>query len=910
MKIDNKFIGAYSGSLVCRDFSEIDDFHGYLLWDLSKNEVNEIEIENKYSFRIININQFTDFDNLDIEIDKPTEFIRVKFIWKGYSSQYNTTNRNKLKQYLNDKYNIIEFKDSKQFLNETQLEVENESDLNIEKVVTKEGQQKLFTEYLTQLGYDESFITKVLDLDHEINNRLNEVEHENIIWKPLILRGKNFKSFDNFEIDFRNYNGVLQITGKNQVGKTTAYSLLSYVLYGKIVETEKVEKNGDNRFINNRINDDYCWGENVFEANNQYYGVRRTTNRKWNRAKTEITGVSTTINYYLLSNPDDEFNESNSLDILNEDVKKKTQRVIDSIINNYNNFKLLALTTSDTLNEILKVDKADFIDNILFNLGMDFFDKKLAEAKLYKKEYQENNTKINIVLENEEKNIKLNEATISDNELAIKTHKNNISEFKKRYEKGKIYKDDLIKKLIPIDDELTNLVVSTVETEINTLELKIEDKRKIYVLNNKKIKTLPKKFDDTKLKELNSECNKKRELIFTKKDEINTVKSKITSIESDISKLKTSDFYLNKENESLLKENDRLETSKFCPTCKQSLKDGLVGIKENIDKNLQKIEENKTSIINNSKEIKVLENNILKEKENIILINKDIDQINIDNEKLLIEIGAEEGLRNEFLLRSELILKNENIKLEGETITNKIQNLKDKINRYNDNLSSIELNKKTNVKINEADGILDSINNDIVQNERNISTLENNINNTKVNIKNIKQTITKFNKQVEQENIMSVYEKCVHRNGVPTLLLKKYSLPEINRMLNDLLREVPFNVHLDEETLRLKMSDISDSTISIDCICGSGKERTFSAIALKYCLNELNIKSKPEILILDEVTGKLVGDSVTEFVDILKVLSTKIGNIIIIEHVHDMQPDYVMEIVKDSKGISYIENII
>jgi DNA repair exonuclease SbcCD ATPase subunit len=106
------------------------------------------------------------------------------------------------------------------------------------------------------------------------------------------------------------------------------------------------------------------------------------------------------------------------------------------------------------------------------------------------------------------------------------------------------------------------------------------------------------------------------------------------------------------------------------------------------------------------------------------------------------------------------------------------------------------------------------------------------------------------------------------------------------------------------------MCDISKTDAIIDTISGSGMERTFSAIAFKFCLNELNIKSRPSLLILDEVTGKLVDESVELFIDFLSVVKKKINNILIIEHTHDVHPDYYVEVQKDEKGISrLIENI-
>jgi DNA repair exonuclease SbcCD ATPase subunit len=907
-----KLFGAYSGSLIARNFAEgNDEFHGYLSWNIENDTVEEVEIQNIYSFKDVHINQFTDFDDLDLEIENPTAINRVRIVWDTYSSTYTTSNLDKIRIHLNKLYNIKEIKNKKNFINETLINVDSSSDLKIEKISTQDGQHKLFNEFLEQIGIDFETINKVLNLDNEITSRLSNIEYGNTIWKPVKLSGKNFRSYIDFFLDFRDIKGILQILGKNQVGKTTAYSLISYVLFGNMIETEKRQKNGDNRFINNKIDEDYCFGSIVFEADNEYYGVKRYTKREWNRGKTEIKSVSTSVNYYKLLNPDDEFTESNQIDNLNEDVKRKTQKIIDNIVNSYVNFKRLALVTSDNLNEILKIDKSEFIDNILFNLGMDFFDLKLEELKKYKKEYSANNPKLVVNIESEENQIndyKENIKDLKDKNIILKESidKSNI-----RLKKGEELVETQVKKLNKIDDALVNLNVENTNSDIKNNNDNLTKKRDQYKINNQKIKQLPESFDDKIITDLNLEYGKQKDIIYTKKDLINDEKSKISNIESIISKYKTENFVLDKESTKLVEENKKLEHSKTCPTCNQVLKkEDILVIKDNIEKNKDRVIEIGDDIEKNHNYIEKEEKNILKVKKQIENINKEIDSINLSNEQLLVSIGEQENLRKDYQNRLELQVKNETIKSEGEEVSNKIKELELQLQKREENLVFIEENKKIDSEIVKYKLALDDIKIIINTDNKSVINNDNLISNYNIYIKDIETKIRKFKKQVEEENIIKLYEDCVHRNGIPTLLLKKYSIPEINNTLNDLLKEVPFNVWLDEEDLTLKMCDINNTSAIIDCLSSSGKERTFAALSLKHCLNELNIKSKPSILILDEVTGKLIGESIGEFVNILSILKRKIDNIIIIEHVHDISPDHVMEVTKNDKGISEIVNII
>lgn len=911
-KMESKIFGAYSGSLICRDFSERNEFHGYLLWDIENdNAPEEISIDNNYSFHDIEINQFTDFDDLDVQLENPTEFNRVRLVWGGYSSQFNTKNLTKLKTFINSKYNVITIKNKKNFINELKIDVENNNDLSLEKISTQQGQHKLFKEYLEQLGYDEKVINEITDLDIIINKRLNNVEYENIICKPIRIKGTNFRSYADLSLDFRDLNGIIQITGKNQVGKTTLYSLISYILFGKICETESRQKNGDNRFINNKVTDDFCSGDYVFEANNEYYGVRRRTERKWNRGKTEITSASTTVNYYKLQNPDDEFNEDNIIDNLNDDQKVKTQKLINNIVNDYDNFKRLVLTTSDTLNEILSIDKASFIDNILFNLGMDFFDNKLNELKIYKKELDAGGNRISLNVEQEEKNkISYNESIIKLNEINI-VEAGNLKELNKRLNKGNVYKENLIKELFKIDDQLVNLKVDEIIESSKVLNDKIAVKRVTFKTNKQRIKTLPLKFDDRNLVELNKTYQNHKNEISEIKDKISGVKENILQVENKIAVFKTNNYHITKDNIKINAEIEDFEHSKNCPTCKRLLeKVDLIHIKNKIDEQKIKNENNVTAITKNNKSIILLESKITDHEAEIKKLLKGIDDINISSESLVVKISSEENVRKDYNLKLELVNANNSIETEANEIKNKIEKNNQLLVEFEKNKTSIKKNVETNSSIDKASELIIQLNNQVKSSEKIILVNDGEIKYNNEKISDINKNIKKYKVQEWNDEIVKIFEKCVHRNGIPTLLLKKYSLPQINQTLTELLKDVNFNVWLDQDDLVLKMSDIIDSDKVIDCISGSGKERTFSAIALKHALNELNIKSKPSLLILDEVTGKLVDNSVDEFVDMLKILKNKIDTVIVIEHVNDISPDHIIKVDKNEKGISEITDII
>lgn len=912
MKKKETIFGAYPSSLIAQNYGEGDDnFHGYILWDISEPEVKHefIEVPNRYSYKTVTINQFTDFDNLDIDIVNPTEFMRIRFVWNCFRAQHNTENLNKIRSYFKGKYGVIEFKDSKQYLNEDKVKV-SEKNLKLENIYSLTTQEKIFTEYLTELGYEEDFIGDVLTHNETIAKRMPKEEESNITWKIVKLWGRNFRSFKDFEINFEEMNGIFQITGKNQVGKTTAYSLITYILFAKTAETETKQANGENRFINNRVEENFCLGGMVIDVDGNYYGIRRTSTRKLDRSGEVLKGIKSTFEVYKLNDPSDDFYDSNNIINLADDIKNQTQRVIDKITGDYDNFTRLVMTTSDSLNKILSLNKADFIDNILFNLGLDVFDKKLEEHKNFKKEYFVNHPKMNLNIESEESKIKghLDNINLFENKK-IEINKQ-IEELNIREKNGVDYKESLIKNLHQIDSELLNTSLDVLNVELRHNNELIEKKRELLVSNKRKIKELPKTFDDTVINSLNAEYDSCKKDIYDIKDLINDIKSVKNTIDNESNGFTTKIFLNEREIDKKNKLIAELEHSKTCPTCKQVLREeDLENIKIQISKENNSIKDLNKENDGFRDEIKSLE--IKKKKTNVDIenYNEDIKNISVGMETIVIQKTEQENLKKLFDERELLITKNEKIILEGENIKNTIEKIENKISLYNANLTNIEENKKTDIKIEKAVNLLKELKDQILKLSNEYSYFSNQIENANTMIGDIEKSIKKFKSQLKNEEVLQAYESCIHRDGIPTMLLKKYSIPEINKNLEILLKDVPLNIWMDEETLTLKMTDMLNSDAIIDCLSGSGKERTFSAIALKFCLNELNIKSKPSMIILDEVTGKLVDESVDEFIDMLNILKKHVHNVIIIEHNHDIRPDHYIKIEKNKKGISEITEI-
>lgn len=901
---------AYAGSLICQKFDEGDDnFHGYLLWDVENKSIEEIKITSDYTWKNIQVNQFTDYDDLDIDIDDVSKYMRVRINWKTLPTQRTKDNERKVIKYIKDKYSESEITivNINKFIEEKKIIVENE--INISDISDKTIQHNIFVEHLKRIGVENDIIESILDLDNEITSRINVDEQTNIEWEILKFSGNNFCSYENIDIDWRDKNGIFQITGLNTGGKTTILKLLAYIFFGKTPETEKSMKFGDLRFINNRNSSTFCDGTVIISALGEYYGIKRVSTLKFSKDG-EINGCPTTLSYYKLTTPDDVFTDENSIDKLSEDIRNKTQKVIDMIIGSYENYMRTTMTTSDTLNRILSIDPAGFTDSLLYDSGLDIFDKKLNAFKDYIKEINNKQQKNVCDIDKTLEKIKIVDG---DNELLIKDNltitNTSIVEVTNKINIGKTFIEDKTKSLHKIDDEIYNLNQDDVNKNITIHNTNVksfnDESTKLLELINKLIPKYDEEglIEKTKLKDNHKQVEsdlKIKKLNIEK--EIDVEKHKIALLNGEILQQK-------QLGASKRAEYDRMLNSKVCPVCTQDLKEEQRLI---IDKQALDIMSEMKLIgvkIKGIEDKNIIEHktNILKLENDVILINEDIVQKGKDMENILVEIGELTNQSNDVKKRKEYQAQLDQIPMKIENENLKVDVLKSKIEKYNQNLINIQENVKTNEIIEKGKQKLRELEIELLKYNTQITENNNKIINNENLIKEYDILIINFKKQERQELIYNTYKDCVHRDGIPKQILGTHVIPKANDLMSELLFNSPFSVWLDPESIRLKMKYNNQDNSTIDAIGGSGKERTISSIILKYALNGINSKSKPNMLILDEVMGKLIGDSIEEFALILHEIKKRVNKIIIIEHNHDIDPDYIISVTKNSSDISCAE---
>ena len=899
---------AYAGSLLAQKFDEGDDnFHGYILWNIENGSSELIPIKNEYSFKNVTVNDFTDFDDLDIEIDDVTKYMRIRVIWETLPYIKTPENESKIVSHLREKYKgVLNISHTEKFLEDKKISKIDDEVLN--DINDVQVQHNIFREYFEKMGVDDDIVEEILELDTLISSRINPDEMTNIQWDIVRSGGENFMSYEKFDIDWHDKSGIIQVSGGNALGKTTIFKNILYTLFNKTPETENRIKFGDYRYVNNRNGATFCNGFVVLNANSEFYGVKRETTIKKNKAG-EINGAPTTVKYYKLNNYDDELTDDNCIENLNEGDKNKTQKTIERIIGDYDNFMRVVFTTSDTLNGVLSNDMAVFIDSLLYDSGLDVFDKKLTEYKSYIKEIQNNKPRVVCNVESTKENINQYNKRIEEEKIIIENYNKELVEIKNNIKKGNQFVDEFRGKLHEIDNEIYNLNVNQIENNNIGYNQSIKDYEAQKQREEAKLVGLAETFNEEKYNNLNND-------IDNFKSQINEIKIKKTELNGNIqnishkNELLRGEIYKLKINGKNKKEEFlNFKNSPTCPTCKQKIvgddhKDILDDILGSLKNEINNIAEDIKKI--ETVDIPANDSEIFKIQEEVRVLDEKIITLNLDMEKTLSELGVLINHRNDVAKRKEILSVIEKIPLQIEILQSKINEGNNLIKRFNDNLKLIEDNKKNKQIIEKGRLRLEELNEKLLAKNNQISTCENNILIIENKIKELNIQIEDFLIQKRTDEIYELYEKCIHRKGIPVQILSNYIIPKINKELDNQLQDMLFKVWLDETDLRPKLTYKNNSNSTIDAISSSGKERTFASIALKQALVSINKKSKPRLFLLDEVTGKLLNESVQEFIDLIYSIKKRVNKLVIVEHTHDIEPDYVLDVEKDENDISTV----
>ena len=905
--LDKKQTKGYCGSLIEQDITEGDGaFHGYLLWDVEDKVSKPIPIRSNFTHHNIKITPYTDFEDLDFEIEKPTKQMKVRFVWGTLPQTRNKENERAVVSHIKSQYKNITISHKNEFIEDDTVEV-NES-ITLENVTDEAVQQEIFNDYLEKIGTDKQLIADIIALDEEILAEIDIPEDQNIEWDVIKFGGNNFMSYEKLDIDWRKMDGIFQINGANTAGKTTIMKLISYLLFGKTLETENRMKYGDKRFVNNRNDAKSCDAYMVLEANVEYFGIKKATKIETKRDGT-VSGAPTTMSYYVLANPDDEMNDDNALEKLDGDRRAKTQKKIEAIVGTYDNFMRIVMTTSDTLNQNLSNDMAIFIDSLLYDSGLDIFDKKLEGLKAYQKRLSEK-TRVTCNVEfttNQNavytQQIKTLQGEIQEIELV------KIPDVQNGIKTGREYIEELTKKLYKIDPEIYNLDVDEAREEISDNQKNIVEIRAREMVLRQSIGELRESYDEAKLNQLIEQRDEHKQKVYEKKFEIKEEERAKADFEHRIEILNGKIHMLKRDGGKLKEEAIKLKNSKNCPECGQ-----VIDKKEHQDHIAKTVAEKEAEMQRIVKEMGEHQHDIDTDwkpvikrcEENIEKIGEDIVKFDLEMEGVLNDIGVLTNEKNDVERRNKLQDELDLVPTKVQNEELKIGILKQKITSHENSLKHIEENHRIEKGIETAKQRMGELETQEIELKEDALTKKMSVAGLDATIRDNKLLIAEFKVQEYQDSVRALYKKCVHRDGIPRQMLSNHIIPKINLTLETILSVAPFKVWLDVDDLRPKLMYYDRPEAIIDCISASGKERTFSSVVLKFALNQINVKAKPSIFLLDEVMGKLDPNAIDEFKEILQLIKLKMKKVLVVEQLIEINPDYLIQVQLDENGISSI----
>jgi len=333
------------------------------------------------------------------------------------------------------------------------------------------------------------------------------------------------------------------------------------------------------------------------------------------------------------------------------------------------------------------------------------------------------------------------------------------------------------------------------------------------------------------------------------------------------------------DKEKLVKQ---LTEGSICPTCKRALDE-----------------------VNHSDEIEEL-----KEEINKILGFIEVNQNKFNELKTQSE--GYDTLKSEFETYEKNKLRKARYELEVDQKQFEIDQKQTKLNNYDSNKKKLEENQKIDAEIIGLRSKIETANADIRISNSSIEKHKGNIIsvNEKININN--DLITKIKSEEELLSVFKAYLTIYGKNGISKIIMKNM-IPLLNQELYRLLVDschfiLELNVN-DKNEVEFVMIDIETRVVK-PLNAGSGYERTISSLALRSVLTKISSLPKPNIVVMDEVFGKIADENLEMVGEFFKKIKNYFEHIIVISHnplIRNWSDNIVM--IKKEENVSSIDFI-
>lgn len=339
------------------------------------------------------------------------------------------------------------------------------------------------------------------------------------------------------------------------------------------------------------------------------------------------------------------------------------------------------------------------------------------------------------------------------------------------------------------------------------------------------------------------------------------------------------DFDTIGRNEGLIK---KFEEGSVCPTCNRALED--------VDH---------TDEINKIKELIETLKNTQEDR------SKKLDELNE-------QVESFKNLKVEYDTYEKNKLRKARFELEVEQKQLEIDSKQLKLDRYENNKKKLEENQKIDIEIVTLRTQVETANADIRVSNGSIEKHRSNITvmNDKISIN--KDLITKIKGEEELGGVFKTYLTIYGKNGISKLIMKNM-IPLLNQELYRLLVDsAPFILELnvnDKNEVEFLMID-TETRVVKPLNAGSGYEKSISSLALRSVLTKISSLPKPNIVVMDEVFGKIADENLEMVGEFFKKIKDYFEHIIVISHnplIRNWSDNIIM--IKKEENISSIDYI-
>lgn len=754
----------------------------------NNNQLNLFQPTKTYNYDIMNKDlDFSKFNNPSIQVvweDLPENFTqdKIKSVKHYFSKKYNTTNVNVL---------------TKAKVTNTE---ENQS-IDVSMNITDTNYQLgLIKQYLETKGYN-NHLESVLSINRMVENKIAEKQEETAQFKKWYIKNIEFSNFlsygENQRLDFEKLNGIVVVESDppNFGGKTVlSVDLLMFLFFNETTKTTKAEE------IFNRFSDKnkvHVKGE--VQIDGEDYIIVRTIERKL--SKKGEWNVKTELDFFKKLS-------DGSLQNFTGEQRRETEAFIKSSIGTKEDFLMTILTTASNLEELLEAKPTARGQVLSRFMGLEFLKTKEEIAKEIYSEFSKSKMSNIYSSQQLKDDIETHENSIKTNLEQIEESKKELLNVEESIQKGKTYRDDMLKKKhTNIDHEISLLNPTKTQEEINTIDF--EKKGLISKINELKVVEPSEFYHEDKHDAV--------------KDQYNNLYKEVVQIDTEIT--------------SINKLKSSVEGGIKCEHCGIELMNAAI--------TNAKIAELDGYIHHKDEKTKLMQDLSVKEQ-GFVQLKKEFDEYE----------------------KNKLIKEKYEVSIESCDL--KITSLKDKIKRWEEIQDKIKENQsidsmliKADLRLDELDNQKNKINTLISNNEFTIKSLEE-------KIENNKKTIIKIQEEEEKEKIYKIYLELFGKNGISKIIMKTM-MPLINSELQRLMEDSSyFKLEIrisDKNEVEFVMIDNGTGVEKL-MVSGSGYERSIAALALRSVLSKICSLPKPNVIVFDEIFGKISNDNlemVSEF---------------------------------------------